>query len=95
MSDLTVSVDDVQELGNKLRFVAGEFEGAEDIASDYAEEVCHGDLAHELEQFASNWRVHRSKLMEGLTKFAELAQAAGDSYDGIESELANALQGEG
>ncbi|WP_326594531.1 hypothetical protein [Streptomyces sp. NBC_01803] len=93
MSDLVVSVEDVALLGEKLRFVAGEFEGAQDIVSDYAEEVCHGDLAHELEQFAENWRIHRGKLMEGLTKLAELAQAAAEGYDGIETELVNALEG--
>ncbi|MDT0345347.1 hypothetical protein [Streptomyces litchfieldiae] len=95
MSDLVVTVEDVGRLGEKLRFVAGEFDGAQDIAEDYADEVCHGDLAHELEQFAESWKIHRGKLMEGLTTLAELAQSAAEGYDGLETALANALQGEG
>ncbi|WP_165953621.1 type VII secretion target [Streptomyces sp. 8K308] len=95
MSDLVVSVDDVRELGERLRFVAAEFESAEDLASDYAEQVGHDDLAHELEQFAENWRIHRSKLMEGLQKLAQHARAAAEGYEGIETELVNALDGEG
>lgn len=93
MSDLDVTVEDVALLGERLRFVAGEFEGAQDIASDYAEEVCHGDLAHELEQFAENWRIHRGRLMEGLTTLAGLAQEAAGAYDGVETALADALEG--
>ncbi|MDT0269534.1 hypothetical protein RM844_24945 [Streptomyces sp. DSM 44915] len=93
MSDLQISVDEVRELATKLRLVATEFENSEDIASEYAEEVSHGDLAHELEQFAENWRIHRDKLMEGLGTFVEHAEQAAEGYDGIETELANALQG--
>ncbi|MDT0341763.1 hypothetical protein [Streptomyces litchfieldiae] len=93
MADLTVTVDDVRDLATKLRQVATEFEHSEDIASDYAEDVSHDDLAHELEQFAENWRVHRNKLMEGLQSFVEKAQQAADGYDGLERELVNALEG--
>ncbi|RKN10061.1 hypothetical protein [Streptomyces radicis] len=94
MSDLIVTIGEVRELSDKLRLVATEFEGSEDIASDYAEEVSHGDLAHELEQFAENWAVHRGKLMDSLSTFVEMAKAAADGYDGVELELTNALEGD-
>jgi hypothetical protein len=95
VSDLSLSVAEVRELGERLRFVAAEFESAEDIAADYAEQVCHDDLAHELEQFAENWRVHRSRLMEDLHTLARHARAAADAYDGVEQALVDALEGEG
>ncbi|SOD63104.1 Excreted virulence factor EspC, type VII ESX diderm [Streptomyces zhaozhouensis] len=93
MSDLDITVSEVQELGEKLRLIATEFENAEDAASDYAEQVSHDGLAHELEEFAENWGVHREKLMDGLRTLAEKAIQAAEGYDGIESELAQALQG--
>ncbi|MDT0446882.1 MULTISPECIES: type VII secretion target [unclassified Streptomyces] len=92
-ADLDVTVDEVRELANKLRMVATEFENSEDIASDYADQVSHDDLAHELEQFSENWRIHRNKLMESLESFVEKAQQAADGYDGIEEELVRALEG--
>ncbi|KAB8163851.1 MULTISPECIES: type VII secretion target [Streptomyces] len=95
MSDLDITVDEVRELGQTLRLVATEFENSEDIASEYADEVSHRDLAHELEEFAENWRIHRNKLMDGLRTLAEHATQAAEGYDGIETELANALQGGG
>ncbi|RKN45551.1 hypothetical protein [Streptomyces hoynatensis] len=95
MADLVVTVADVRELGDKLRFLAAEFEDAGGTAEDYADEVCHGDLKHELNQFADNWRVHRGRLMENLRKLAEQAHAAGETYEGLETELVNALEGEG
>ncbi len=91
--DLDITVDEVRELGSKLRLVATEFENSEDIASDYADEVSHDDLAHELEQFAENWRIHRNKLMESLQSFVEKAEQSADGYDGVEEELVRALQG--
>lgn len=93
MSDLDITVDDVRELGDKLRLIATEFENAEDIADEYADEVSHRDLAHELEEFAENWRIHRNKLMDGLRSLAEKATESAEGYDGIETELVNALQG--
>jgi hypothetical protein len=95
MSDLAVSIEGVRELGRRLRFVAAQFEGADDIASDYAEAASHDDLAHELNQFADNWEVCRSDLMENLGKLAEHARTAGHAYHQVEVELQRALGGEG
>lgn len=95
MSDLVISTDEVRELGEKLRFVAAEFEGANDIAEEYAEVVSHGDLAHELEQFADNWENKRNELMEKLHGLAEAAVASADGYDGFEQALVDALEGRG
>lgn len=95
MPDLNVTTEEVRELANKLRLVATEFENAEDIADDYAEQVSHDDLAHELEQFAENWKHHREKLMDGLQSFVEAAKSAAEGYEGIEEELVNALEGDG
>jgi hypothetical protein len=93
MSDLRVTTDEVRELGDKLRFVATEFENAEDIAEDYGEMVSHSGLADELESFADNWDAHRAKLMENLKSFYETAKQAADAYDEVEQELIKALEG--
>lgn len=95
MADLVVSTDEVRELGRKLRFIAAEFEDSEDIAEEYAEAVSHGDLAHEVEQFAENWRVHREDLMGNLQALAEAAVSAAEGYDGLEQVLVDALEGDG
>ncbi|UCM89495.1 DUF6317 family protein [Streptomyces marincola] len=91
--DLEITVDEVRELGEKLRLVATEFENAEDVASEYADEVGHDGLAGELEEFAENWRIHRNKLMESLESFAEKAREAADGYDGVENDLVDAIEG--
>ncbi|ARQ69423.1 type VII secretion target [Streptomyces marincola] len=91
--DLEITVDEVRELGEKLRLVATEFENAEDVASEYADEVSHDGLAGELEEFAENWRIHRNKLMESLESFVEKARESADAYDGVEEELVRALEG--
>ncbi|MGP4110665.1 hypothetical protein ACTWP5_07080 [Streptomyces sp. 4N509B] len=95
MSDLRLSTDDVRELGEKLRFIATEFEGANDIAEEYGEAVSHGDLAHELEQFAENWENKRGELMEGLQELANAAVGAAEGFEGLERALVDALEGDG
>ncbi|MDT0345947.1 type VII secretion target [Streptomyces litchfieldiae] len=94
MADLTVTVADVRELADRLRFIAAEFEDSEDIADAYAEQMGHGDLAHEVEQFAANWKHKRRKLMENLQSFADEARLAADTFTGVEDDLAGALEGE-
>lgn len=95
MSDLVVSTDEVRELGRKLRFIAAEFEDSEDIAEEYAEAVSHGDLAHELDEFAENWQSARTDLMENLQGLAEAAVSAAEGYEGLEQALVDALEGDG
>ncbi|KAB8167270.1 hypothetical protein FH609_012900 [Streptomyces sp. 3MP-14] len=76
MSDLRVTVDDVRELGERLRFIAAEFDDSQSIADDYAEQMGHDDLRHEVEQFAANRKHQRRKLMRSLQEFAEVAASS-------------------
>ncbi|MGP3971781.1 hypothetical protein [Streptomyces sp. 6N223] len=95
MADVILTIEDIRELGRRLRFIATEFEGANDIAEEYGESVAHDDLAHELEQFAENWEITRGELMQKLQELAEAASGAADGYSGWEQALVDALEGEG
>jgi LPS O-antigen subunit length determinant protein (WzzB/FepE family) len=95
MSDQVISTEEVRELGESLRFVAAEFEDANDTAEEYGDYVSHDDLAHELEQFAENWEITRGDLMENLTALAEAAVGAAEGVEGLEQALVDALEGDG
>jgi len=91
--DFVMPTAEVRELGNKLRFVAAEFEDSEDLASDYAGEVGNYRLADEVREFAENWHHKRRALMDTLKDFAEAAKKCADEVDGVEDDLVAALYG--
>ncbi|SFD29105.1 hypothetical protein [Streptomyces aidingensis] len=93
--DLRLKYDDIVELGRKLRFVATEFENSESIASDYADEVGHDNLAHELEEFADNWHHKRRAMMDELEAFAGIVESAEEAFGDLDQALYDALTGEG
>lgn len=93
MADLFLTIEDIRELGRSLSFIATEFEGANDTAEEYGESVSHGDLAHELEQFAENWEIKRGELMQKLQELADAATSAAEGYEGFERALVDALEG--
>ncbi|WP_165984755.1 hypothetical protein [Streptomyces sp. YIM 98790] len=90
--DLSIRYQEVRDLGLGLEIVAGELEASEDIAEDYAEQVSHDDLADALEEFASNWSDKRTELVESIRAVAWMAELAGDTFQGLDRDLADAVQ---
>lgn len=81
----------IEMASKQIRKLAGEFENATRLADGYAGALGSAELARALNAFAGNWSIHRTRLIDDLSKESGLADAAVQAYRGTDEELAKAL----
>ncbi len=81
-------------LGNNLRNVAAEFDGAQHSADYLASAAGHAQLANKIKDFASVWDDKRAEMLAGIAALADAAKASGEQYEQLDNDLAQALLGQ-
>ncbi len=92
---LTADISRIREVSGRLTGLAGEFSQATTLAGSYAGCLGSLPLAGAFEDFASNWKIHRERLIGQLERAATLSKAAADGYQGTDEQLAAVLRGQG
>jgi hypothetical protein len=54
--------------------------------------IAQRDLIAAMEEFVSNWRVHREKLIESVDAHRKMVVGAADAYERLDLDLAAGLQ---
>ncbi|WP_103501502.1 MULTISPECIES: hypothetical protein [Streptomyces] len=90
--DFSIRYTEISELGEGLSVVAEELDASERIADDHGDHVSNSMLAEALESFASNWSDKRQELVDDIRGIAAFAQAAGDTFQGLDLELEDATK---
>ncbi|MFC5381341.1 hypothetical protein [Aquipuribacter nitratireducens] len=93
MADLDVDTDVLRDTGAALRVVATELDAATVHSHVVAEAVGHEGLAEALLDLTRSWRRRREEVLDGIAALAEAAAVAGETFEGLDSELAAALRG--
>ena len=70
MADLDIDLDDLESLVSTLGVVRTEFDSAEQFATTVADLVGHDGLAGVVRDFATQWNLRRSELLEELDYLA-------------------------
>ncbi|MEK8171316.1 hypothetical protein NKH77_23320 [Streptomyces sp. M19] len=93
MSDHTkADLDVIRGMAHGLRKVHTAFKDISKLNERYEDDIGDGDLTHALGDFADNWDKSREELMGEVDKLAKGADAAADTYDGMDKQLADALR---
>lgn len=82
----------IGQVAGQISAIGGEFERATSLVDSYADALGSAQLAAALDSFAGNWAIHRQRLIDDLSKEAQLAQGAVAAYQGTDAQLTAALE---
>lgn len=91
-AQLKADITRIRETAQSVETICQRFNDAGKIVSGYSQAVGNEHLADKLHDFATNWEVHRKKIVEDLKVFTEWAKAAADAYEQTDQELAKVLE---
>jgi len=89
---LKADIGRIRDAGNTIKAISAKFDGAGDLVGGYDDAIGDSYLVGKLHDFASNWDIHRKRLNEDLTIFADWAIKAADAYADGDKQLADALE---
>jgi len=92
MSRLGIDGDALHARARTMRTILGDFSTIGGQADSAADAVGQEVLASTLEDFASNWSIHRSRTSEALTGLADAFDAVNQTFADLESKLATELR---
>jgi hypothetical protein len=81
----------IGQVAGQIAAIGGEFERATSLVNSYADVTGSAQVTAALDSFAGNWAIHRQRLVDDLSKEAQLAQGAVDAYHGTDAQLTAAL----
>lgn len=82
----------IAQVSRQVERIAHEFSQATTLAEGYEPALGSPELAGTLHAFATDWSIHRARLLADLEQESSLADAAVRSYHGTDEELAAALR---
>ncbi|WP_122816366.1 hypothetical protein [Nocardioides pantholopis] len=88
---LVADIGRIRSSAYDVRSTSSRFNGASSLVAEYRSDLGSTDLANALDDFASNWKIHRERLCEDLEKFADWAVQAADGYAQADADLAAVL----
>lgn len=92
VADLDIDLDDLEALVGVLAVVRREFDGAEQFATTVADLVGHDGLAGVVRDFATQWNLRRSELLEELDYLAEATTSIRDTMIELDLELGEVME---
>ncbi len=92
MSRLGVDGDALYSRARTMRTILGDFSSIGGQADAAADAVGQAVLASTLNDFASNWTIHRSRTVEALTGLADAFDAVNQTFADLDSKLATQLR---
>ena len=82
----------IGRVARQVERIADEFRQATTLAQGYEPALGSAEVAGALHSFASDWSIHRARLLDDLEQESKLADTAVSSYQGTDDELAAALR---
>lgn len=95
VADLVVDLALLEQSAGDLGVLIEEFGNTSMIVSGYSGAVADPDLVTALEEFASNWRVHREKLLSSMQAVHQMAAKSHQAYISTDDKLAGELHAGG
>lgn len=81
----------IGQVAGQISALGAEFERATSLVDGYADALGSAQVAAALNAFASDWVIHRQRLVADLNQEADLARSAVAAYHGTDDQLATAL----
>lgn len=82
----------IGQVARQVERIADEFRQATTLAEGYEPTLGSAEVASALHSFATDWAIHRARLLGDLEQESKLANTAVRSYHGTDDELAAALR---
>ncbi|MGC3995885.1 MAG: hypothetical protein QM779_17515 [Propionicimonas sp.] len=92
---LIVEVDAIRTMGNDLKSVAAEFDGANANSDAIADAVGHPGLADTVRDFAHGWDDTRGKMVDAMNALGDAAITVADNWVDLDQQGADALTSTG
>jgi len=92
---LKIDLDMLRDTARSLGMIEEVLRRAEADARNERGVLGSGELADAMDDFVSNWKIHRKRLIESIDKHQQAAHDSADAYEDTDRELAKALEGEG
>ncbi|MFJ4920894.1 hypothetical protein [Streptomyces sp. NPDC088725] len=93
MGDQEADIERIKECAAALKRVHDTFSKRSNPAKAFGTgELGSQRLLDAFDEFDSNWKVRRRKLTDELLSLHKITKTAADSYEQVDSELANALR---
>lgn len=89
---IAINTAELASVGQTLGRLKEEFDGAGQIVDHYSGYLGSGRVADTLHEFATNWDVHKKGITKDLEHLAGIADEAAKAWDGLDRDLAKALQ---
>lgn len=88
---ITVAVDAIRTMGEDLKSVAAEFDGANANSDSIAAAVGHSRLAEVVREFAHGWDDTRKKMVEAMNALGDASISVADTWIDFDQQGADAL----
>jgi hypothetical protein len=92
MADLTIDIQSLSDLSDKLVAVQGELENAEKFSKTVADMAGDPLLANVLRDFADKWNVRRGFLIDDIAQLSETAIAIRNTFADLDNEIAAGIR---
>lgn len=92
MSDLVIRGDALHAHARHARRVAGDLTAAPSQAGTAADAVGHHGLARTVRDFASQWGLHRDRLVREITALADICDAINATIADLDGDMATQLR---
>lgn len=88
---LVADVGQIRSSASTVKAIRDAVTDSDALIDRYADAVGQSVLVDALHDFASNWKIHREKLVKDLDTFSGWAGRAADEYDRADHDLGAAL----
>lgn len=92
MSDLVIRGDALRSHARRVRTIAADLSAANSQADDAAAAVGHQDLARTVQDFGSQWDIHRQRFIDDVTTLADIFDAINTTMSDLEGDMASQLR---
>lgn len=88
---VSVDVPLLRQTGQRLAEISAVLHAAQTDGGRAAAAMAQRDLTAAMQDFESNWRIHRDQLIENIDAHQKLVVAAADAYQNLDAQMATAL----
>src|SRR3954471_15296783 len=88
---IKINTHDLEEVAGTLTRLIDEFQNSGKTVDHYSGSMGSGRMADTLHEFATNWDVHKKKLLAQLEALQSAAEKGAEAWNGLDKDLARAL----
>jgi hypothetical protein len=91
MGDLEIAIDEVKQLGTRLKDLADDLKSGDGKKSYDVDELGHHKVIDAMEEFHGNWNDNRDHLADKLSTLGDLAVETADTFTEADEDLAREI----